>query len=188
MNERNGIELTWPKIAMLCTFSRPDSSFIWFLNPLKSLRYILWHNYKWVIIKVLVVMLLTALLVLFFYAMPGYTVKKIFNAWAKHQTSSHNVCFPWRQVIMGRKNKFPTVIDFVLIPWHAQFAWWSSVTGRRESALQTILCRRWIGHFVHIFITSFSIPWHVQTIWQCTIFSVDQMHQNWSATAINTSF
>ncbi|XP_056017603.1 otoferlin-like isoform X2 [Ostrea edulis] len=60
--------------------NRPDSSFIWFLNPLKSIRYILWHNYKWVIIKVLVVLLLTALLVLFFYSMPGYTVKKMMGA------------------------------------------------------------------------------------------------------------
>lgn len=60
--------------------NRPDSSFIWFLNPLKSIRYILWHNYKWVIIKVLVVMLLAALLVLFFYSMPGYTVKKMMGA------------------------------------------------------------------------------------------------------------
>nr|KAG5710361.1 hypothetical protein BaRGS_009077 [Batillaria attramentaria] len=60
--------------------NRPDSSFVWFLNPLKSLRYILWHNYKWVIVKLLIVALLSALLILFFYAMPGYTVKKIFNA------------------------------------------------------------------------------------------------------------
>ncbi|XP_053394702.1 otoferlin-like isoform X2 [Mercenaria mercenaria] len=59
--------------------NRPDGSFIWFLNPLKSIRYILWHNYKWMIIKVLVILLLAALLVLFFYAMPGYTVKKMFN-------------------------------------------------------------------------------------------------------------
>ncbi|BFY99588.1 hypothetical protein BsWGS_02628 [Bradybaena similaris] len=59
--------------------NRPDSSFMWFMNPFKSLRYILWHNYKWVIIKILVVAFLSALLVLFFYAMPGYTVKKIFN-------------------------------------------------------------------------------------------------------------
>lgn len=53
---------------------------MWFLNPLKSLRYILWHNYKWMIMKLLIVALFAALIVLFFYAMPGYTVKKIFNA------------------------------------------------------------------------------------------------------------
>ncbi|XP_052775587.1 otoferlin-like isoform X2 [Mya arenaria] len=57
--------------------NRPDSSFMWFLNPLKSLRYILWYNYKWMIIKVLVVILLAAILVLFFYSMPGYSAKKL---------------------------------------------------------------------------------------------------------------
>ena len=33
-------------------FRRPDSSFMWFLNPIKSIRYIIWHNYKWTIIKI----------------------------------------------------------------------------------------------------------------------------------------
>ncbi|XP_059174098.1 otoferlin-like isoform X2 [Physella acuta] len=60
--------------------NRPDSSFMWFMNPFKSLRYILWHNYKWIIIKLFLLALLTALLLLFFYSMPGYTVKKMFNA------------------------------------------------------------------------------------------------------------
>ena len=59
--------------------NRPDSSFMWFLNPFKSLKYILWHNYKWMILKLLLLTLLIALLVLFFYAMPGYTVKKVFQ-------------------------------------------------------------------------------------------------------------
>ncbi|BFZ16669.1 hypothetical protein BsWGS_19709 [Bradybaena similaris] len=60
--------------------NRPDASFMWFMNPFKSLRYIIWHNYKWVIIKIIIVAFLTFLLVLFFYSMPGYTVKKLFNA------------------------------------------------------------------------------------------------------------
>jgi hypothetical protein len=53
---------------------------MWFLNPFKSLKYILWHNYKWMILKLLLLTLLIALLVLFFYAMPGYTVKRMFGA------------------------------------------------------------------------------------------------------------
>lgn len=60
--------------------NRPATSFAWFSSPFKSLRYILWRRYKWTIIKLLVVLLLIALVVLFFYSMPGYTVKKIFNA------------------------------------------------------------------------------------------------------------
>ncbi|XP_029650237.1 otoferlin-like [Octopus sinensis] len=60
--------------------NRPDSSFIWFLNPLKSIRYILWHNYKWMILKIIIFILLVLVLALFFYSMPGYTVKKMMGA------------------------------------------------------------------------------------------------------------
>ncbi|XP_047477393.1 LOW QUALITY PROTEIN: otoferlin-like [Penaeus chinensis] len=60
--------------------NRPDASFMWFLNPLKSIRYIIWHNYKWAIIKILVFFALTIFFVLFFYSVPGFTVKKILGA------------------------------------------------------------------------------------------------------------
>ncbi|KAK2574260.1 Fer-1-like protein 4 [Acropora cervicornis] len=60
--------------------NRPDSTFTWFMNPFKSLKYMLWNNYKMCLIKFLVIGLLVALMGLFFYSMPGYTVKKIFGA------------------------------------------------------------------------------------------------------------
>ncbi|XP_038103984.1 otoferlin isoform X1 [Culex quinquefasciatus] len=60
--------------------NRPDASFMWFLNPLKSVRYIVWHNYKWRIIKGLIIIGLALLLLLFFYAIPGYSVKKMLGA------------------------------------------------------------------------------------------------------------
>lgn len=50
---------------------------MWFLNPIKSIRYIIWHNYKWTIIKILAWIFLVIFLILFFYALPGYTVKKV---------------------------------------------------------------------------------------------------------------
>jgi len=53
---------------------------MWFLNPLRSMRYILWHNYKWVIIKAIVFLLLTALFALFLYSAPGYMVKRMIGA------------------------------------------------------------------------------------------------------------
>ena len=65
----------------LCvSFSRPDSSFMWFMNPIKSIRYIVWHNYKWTILKILLVLALAVLLLLFFYSLPGYSVKKLLGA------------------------------------------------------------------------------------------------------------
>ncbi|KAJ1523524.1 hypothetical protein ONE63_001375 [Megalurothrips usitatus] len=60
--------------------NRPDASFMWFLNPLKSIRYIVWHNYKWAILKVFIVLAVAVMLLLFFYSVPGYTVKKILGA------------------------------------------------------------------------------------------------------------
>ncbi|KAI4500926.1 hypothetical protein M0802_004137 [Mischocyttarus mexicanus] len=60
--------------------NRPDASFMWFLNPLKSIKYIVWHNYKWAILKVMIMIGLIVLILLFFYAIPGYSVKKILGA------------------------------------------------------------------------------------------------------------
>ncbi|XP_011692063.1 PREDICTED: otoferlin-like isoform X2 [Wasmannia auropunctata] len=60
--------------------NRPDASFMWFLNPLKSIKYIVWHNYKWAILKAVIAIGLIILLLLFFYAIPGYSVKKILGA------------------------------------------------------------------------------------------------------------
>ncbi|GIY69883.1 otoferlin [Caerostris darwini] len=59
---------------------RPDSTFIWFLNPLKSIRYIIWHNYKWVILKSLLFAALVLIILLFVYSFPGYTMKRILGA------------------------------------------------------------------------------------------------------------
>ncbi|EZA59254.1 Otoferlin, partial [Ooceraea biroi] len=60
--------------------NRPDASFMWFLNPLKSIKYIVWHNYKWAILKAIIAIGLIILFLLFFYAIPGYSVKKILGA------------------------------------------------------------------------------------------------------------
>nr|XP_013189195.1 unnamed protein product [Amyelois transitella] len=60
--------------------NRPDASFMWFLNPLKSIRYIVWHNYKWTILKAAIVISLAVMFLLLVYAVPGYTVKKLLGA------------------------------------------------------------------------------------------------------------
>ncbi|XP_046413657.1 otoferlin-like isoform X1 [Neodiprion fabricii] len=60
--------------------NRPDASFMWFLNPLKSIKYIVWHNYKWAILRIFVLIAVALLVLLFFYAIPGYSVKKILGA------------------------------------------------------------------------------------------------------------
>ncbi|XP_077442838.1 otoferlin isoform X1 [Stigmatopora argus] len=57
--------------------NRPDTSFMWFLGPLKSIRYFLWNNYRWLILKVLGLILVLLMLGLFLYSIPGYLVKKM---------------------------------------------------------------------------------------------------------------
>ncbi|XP_032072185.1 otoferlin [Thamnophis elegans] len=60
--------------------NRPDTSFIWFLNPLKSIRYLICTRYKWLIIKIVLALLLLIMVALFLYSMPGYMVKKLLGA------------------------------------------------------------------------------------------------------------
>ncbi|XP_076874077.1 otoferlin isoform X7 [Brachyhypopomus gauderio] len=60
--------------------NRPDTSLVWFMNPLKSIRYFIWHNYRWLIVKIVVLLLFLLLLGLFLYSIPGYLVKKLLGA------------------------------------------------------------------------------------------------------------
>ncbi|XP_074845158.1 otoferlin isoform X6 [Carettochelys insculpta] len=60
--------------------NRPDTSFIWFLNPLKSIKYLICTRYKWLIVKIVLALLLLAMVGLFLYSMPGYMVKKLLGA------------------------------------------------------------------------------------------------------------
>ncbi|XP_070555330.1 otoferlin-like isoform X1 [Ptychodera flava] len=59
--------------------NRPDSSFIFFMGPLRALKYLICVRLKWLLIKLMIMALISALLGLFFYSMPGYTVKKMFG-------------------------------------------------------------------------------------------------------------
>lgn len=73
------MSLLYAHLLSQCS-SRPDTSFIWFLNPLKSARYFLWHTYRWLLLKLLLLLLLLLLLALFLYSLPGYLAKKILGA------------------------------------------------------------------------------------------------------------
>lgn len=74
--------------------SRPDTSLMWFMNPLKSIRYFIWHNYRWLILKALALLLFLLLVGLFLYSIPGYLVKKLLGAWGERGRSlvAHSYC------------------------------------------------------------------------------------------------
>ncbi|XP_052602019.1 otoferlin isoform X3 [Peromyscus californicus insignis] len=78
--EKNPVGLARNEPDPLEKPNRPDTSFIWFLNPLKSARYFLWHTYRWLLLKLLLLLLFLLLLVLFLYSLPGYLAKKILGA------------------------------------------------------------------------------------------------------------
>uniref|UniRef100_A0A8C2JM61 Otoferlin b n=1 Tax=Cyprinus carpio TaxID=7962 RepID=A0A8C2JM61_CYPCA len=57
--------------------NRPDTTFLWFLSPLKAIRHLICNQYKWLVIKIVFVLMLLAILALFLYNMPGYMAKKL---------------------------------------------------------------------------------------------------------------
>ncbi|XP_030841562.1 myoferlin isoform X6 [Strongylocentrotus purpuratus] len=64
---------------MLDPPNRPETSFNFLLSPWKSLKYIIWHNYKWYIIGFLLLLLLVAFIVLIIYNVPGAGVQRLFG-------------------------------------------------------------------------------------------------------------
>ncbi|XP_072101066.1 fer-1-like protein 4 isoform X1 [Mobula birostris] len=59
--------------------NRPNTSFNWFINPLKSFVYFIWKNYKWYIIGLLVIAILALFIFLILYTMPQFISEKIIN-------------------------------------------------------------------------------------------------------------
>ncbi|KFU91022.1 Dysferlin, partial [Chaetura pelagica] len=49
---------------------RPETSFLWFTSPYKTLKYILWRRYKWVLILAILLFILLLFLGIFIYAFP----------------------------------------------------------------------------------------------------------------------
>ncbi|KAM3857522.1 LOW QUALITY PROTEIN: dysferlin [Diretmus argenteus] len=56
---------------------RPDTSFLWFSSPYKTLKFILWRKFKWVIILFLILFLVFLFFGVFLYAFPNYAAMKM---------------------------------------------------------------------------------------------------------------
>lgn len=59
--------------------NRPATSFLWFTSPWKTLKYIIWKNYKWYIIGFLIFVIIFLFIFLICYSIPGNVVRKIFG-------------------------------------------------------------------------------------------------------------
>jgi len=53
---------------------------LWFLSPLKAIRHLICNQYRWLVIKIVLLLLIIAMLGIFLYSMPGYMVKKLLGA------------------------------------------------------------------------------------------------------------
>ncbi|XP_053560319.1 dysferlin isoform X2 [Bombina bombina] len=56
---------------------RPETSFLWFTSPLKTLKYILWRRFKWLILTCLIVFILLLFFGIFLYSFPNYAAMKL---------------------------------------------------------------------------------------------------------------
>ncbi|XP_041041967.1 dysferlin isoform X1 [Carcharodon carcharias] len=56
---------------------RPDTSFLWFTSPLKTMKYIIWRKFRWMILGLLLFLLLVLFVVIFLYSFPEYAAMKL---------------------------------------------------------------------------------------------------------------
>ncbi|KAM8924190.1 myoferlin isoform 2-T2 [Pelodytes ibericus] len=57
--------------------NRPDTSFLWFTNPCKTMKFIVWRRFKWIFIGIILLLLVILFLAVFLYSLPGYVSMKI---------------------------------------------------------------------------------------------------------------
>ncbi|XP_051830255.1 dysferlin isoform X12 [Antechinus flavipes] len=56
---------------------RPDTSFLWFTSPYKTMRYIIWRRFRCFIILFIILFILLLFLGIFIYAFPNYAAMKL---------------------------------------------------------------------------------------------------------------
>ncbi|XP_072858296.2 dysferlin isoform X8 [Pogona vitticeps] len=56
---------------------RPETSFLWFTSPYKTLKYILWRRFKWAFLLILLIFIMLLFLGIFIYAFPNYAAMKL---------------------------------------------------------------------------------------------------------------
>uniref|UniRef100_H3CTB7 Myoferlin n=1 Tax=Tetraodon nigroviridis TaxID=99883 RepID=H3CTB7_TETNG len=57
--------------------SRPDTSFFWFTNPCKTMKFIIWRRFKWIFLLGIILLLVILFLGILFYSLPNYISMKI---------------------------------------------------------------------------------------------------------------
>uniref|UniRef100_A0A670ZC91 Myoferlin n=1 Tax=Pseudonaja textilis TaxID=8673 RepID=A0A670ZC91_PSETE len=65
-----------PKLDMP---NRPDTSFLWFTNPCKTMKFIVWRRFKWVFIGIIILLIVLLFVAILLYSLPNYISMKIVN-------------------------------------------------------------------------------------------------------------
>uniref|UniRef100_A0A3B3ZKA4 C2 domain-containing protein n=1 Tax=Periophthalmus magnuspinnatus TaxID=409849 RepID=A0A3B3ZKA4_9GOBI len=56
---------------------RPETSFFWFTNPCKTMKFIVWRRFKWVFIGLIILIIVVLFLAILLYSLPNYISMKI---------------------------------------------------------------------------------------------------------------
>lgn len=57
--------------------NRPETSFFWFTNPCKTMKFIVWRRFKWVFIGLIILIIVILFLAILLYSLPNYISMKI---------------------------------------------------------------------------------------------------------------
>ncbi|XP_007431826.1 myoferlin isoform X1 [Python bivittatus] len=64
--------------------NRPDTSFLWFTNPCKTMKFIVWRRFKWVFIGIIILLIVLLFVAILLYSLPNYISMKIVNPFSAH--------------------------------------------------------------------------------------------------------
>lgn len=64
--------------------NRPETSFLWFTNPCKTMKFIVWRRFKWVFIGIIILLIVLLFLAILLYSLPNYISMKIVNPFSAH--------------------------------------------------------------------------------------------------------
>ncbi|KAG8523517.1 Myoferlin [Galemys pyrenaicus] len=56
--------------------NRPETSFLWFTNPCKTMKFIVWRRFKWVIIGLLILLILLLFVAVLLYSLPVHAMHR----------------------------------------------------------------------------------------------------------------
>ncbi|XP_015201883.2 myoferlin isoform X1 [Lepisosteus oculatus] len=57
--------------------NRPETSFFWFTNPCKTMKFIVWRRFKWIFIGIIILLIVLLFFGILLYSLPNYISMKI---------------------------------------------------------------------------------------------------------------